>query len=93
MSPEKIAELEALYGAKVVPRAVPLTRPPPEKRTIGEREYTDFHPKCPNQNCDHYMVLRQGKYGAFYGCKGYPRCKTLWSVYEDGRPRGEPKIQ
>jgi len=27
-------------------------------------------PRCQNQ-----LVLRNGKYGSFYGCKGYPNCK------------------
>jgi len=31
--------------------------------------------KCPN--CGKDMVLRKSMYGAFYGCSGYPRCKTI----------------
>ena len=29
--------------------------------------------QCPR--CDGYLVLRKGKYGIFYGCSNYPRCK------------------
>ncbi len=29
---------------------------------------------CPS--CGRPMVLRNGKYGQFYGCTGYPKCKT-----------------
>lgn len=98
MSPEKIAELEKLYGAKVVPRAPrPRTRLL-EEVTLLDRKMTDYHPKCPNKNCDHHMKLREAKkskYGpsVFYGCEGYPTCKTTWSTYDDGRPRGEPSIK
>lgn len=30
-------------------------------------------PKCPR--CGGEMVLRKGKYGKFWGCKSYPKCK------------------
>ncbi len=29
--------------------------------------------KCPK--CGKKLVLREGKYGKFYGCKGYPECR------------------
>jgi hypothetical protein len=98
MSPEKIAELEKLYGAKVIAKPVPLTRPPPEKVKLLDTEMTDFHPKCPNPNCDHHMKLRESKFSkygpsAFYGCMGYPSCKTTWGCYGDGRPKGEPRVK
>ena len=31
--------------------------------------------KCPN--CGKPMKLRNGKFGEFYGCSGYPKCKTV----------------
>jgi hypothetical protein len=98
MSPEKIAELEKLYGAKVIAKPVALTRPPPEQVTILDVEMTDFHPKCPNPNCDQHMNLRASKFSkygpsAFYGCTGYPTCKTTWGCYGDGKPKGEPKVK
>lgn len=95
MSPEKIAELEKLYGAKVAPRAAPVPRPPPEKVKFPhvEGEKTDYHPKCPNKSCDAFLKLRAGKFGLFYGCQRYPNCKTTWAAYDDGRTKGEPKIR
>ena len=30
-------------------------------------------PKCPK--CGQYLVKRNGKYGAFLGCSGYPGCR------------------
>lgn len=98
MSPEKIAELEKLYGAKVIARPAALRRPAPEQVTLGGKEWTDFHPECPNKNCGHFMKLRESKFskygpGVFYGCGGYPTCKTTWTVYPDGRPFGEPKVK
>lgn len=38
--------------------------------------------KCPN--CGKSMYLREGKTGKFYGCSGYPKCKTTL-------PHGETK--
>lgn len=32
-------------------------------------------PECPN--CGRTMVRRQGRYGEFFGCSGYPECKTI----------------
>lgn len=33
---------------------------------------------CPN--CGKPMQIRKGKYGLFYGCTGYPDCKTIESL-------------
>lgn len=95
MSPEKIAELEKQYGAKVVARPVPLQRPSPEKVKFPyvDGEPTDYHPKCPNRSCDAFLKLRSGKFGLFYGCSRYPNCKTTWAAFDDGRTKGEPKIK
>lgn len=29
--------------------------------------------KCPD--CDGNLIIRNGKYGEFYGCSNFPRCK------------------
>lgn len=34
--------------------------------------------QCPR--CDGYLVLRKGKYGDFYGCSNYPRCKYTQDI-------------
>ncbi len=33
---------------------------------------------CPN--CGKRMVRRSGKYGDFFGCSGYPKCKTIVNI-------------
>lgn len=33
---------------------------------------------CPN--CGKPLVLRKGPYGEFYGCSGYPKCKTIQKI-------------
>ena len=32
------------------------------------------------KQCDNYMVLRNGKYGEFLGCRGYPECRYMENV-------------
>jgi len=36
------------------------------------------------EKCGKPMVLKQGKYGPFLACSGYPDCKTTLSVYANG---------
>ena len=59
-----------------------LTRPkggsvPYDTGTGGERfvakQYAFEQGRCPR--CGSQLVVRNGKYGAFYGCTNYPRCK------------------
>lgn len=45
------------------------------------------HP-CPE--CGEPMVLRNSKYGLFYGCSSFPRCKATHGAHKDGRPLGIP---
>ena len=42
--------------------------------TSSSRGYQGRNKRIPCQ-CGGYMVLRVGKYGSFYGCSNYPRCK------------------
>jgi len=42
-----------------------------EKAVIAENEINNG--TCPR--CDGYLVERSGKYGSFYGCSNYPKCK------------------
>jgi DNA topoisomerase-1 len=37
--------------------------------------------KCPK--CDRQMVVKQGKYGPFLACSGYPECKSTMSINGD----------
>ena len=39
-------------------------------------------PKADCKNCGKSLVLRNGKYGAFYGCIGYPICKYTEDIAE-----------
>ena len=39
----------------------------------SELEALNQQKKCPYCKAD--LVLRNGKYGAFYGCSNYPKCK------------------
>lgn len=43
------------------------------KRNIAHREETIANGRCPR--CGGNLVLRNGKYGKFYGCQNYPRCR------------------
>jgi DNA topoisomerase-1 len=43
---------------------------------------TEFH--CPSTGA--VMFLRQSRYGAFLGCSGYPKCKKILKLNEDGQP-------
>ena len=52
-----------------------------EKKVNGE--ITDHEcPKCKSN----VLIKRSGKFGDFFGCKGYPKCKTIMNVGEDGEP-------
>lgn len=35
-------------------------------------------PKCPN--CKLAMVIRQGKYGSFWGCQAFPMCDGISKI-------------
>lgn len=43
------------------------------RSNIQKRNETINSGKCPR--CGGTLVRRQGKYGAFYGCSNYPKCK------------------
>jgi ssDNA-binding Zn-finger/Zn-ribbon topoisomerase 1 len=43
---------------------------------------------CPE--CGGRMLLRQSRYGMFYGCAAYPKCQSAHGCHPDGRPLGKP---
>jgi len=45
---------------------------------------------CPK--CGKPMVVRQGKFGSFLGCSGYPRCKTLLPL-PGSQPSPVPEVE
>ena len=40
--------------------------------------------KC--KSCGKPLVRRESSKGAFFGCSGYPSCKQLYQITEDGKP-------
>ncbi|NIA18318.1 MAG: type I DNA topoisomerase [Actinobacteria bacterium] len=42
--------------------------------------------KC--EKCGEAMLVRNGKYGPFLGCSGYPKCKTIKNIGEGGGGTG-----
>jgi DNA topoisomerase-1 len=44
---------------------------------------------CPN--CGRKMVVRQGRYGEFLGCSGYPECKTIINAPKERIIVSEPR--
>ena len=43
---------------------------------------------CPECGAD--MVLRDSRYGLFYGCTSYPRCQATHGAHPNGAPLGVP---
>ncbi|WP_374212419.1 topoisomerase DNA-binding C4 zinc finger domain-containing protein [Thiothrix subterranea] len=39
---------------------------------------TPVNPACPA--CGKSLVKREGKYGVFWGCSGFPLCKTIVNI-------------
>lgn len=44
--------------------------------------------KCPECNAD--MILRDSKYGKFYGCSTFPKCRATHGAHPNGKPLGFP---
>lgn len=49
-----------------------------------------FDLKCPEPGCDGMLTLRNSRFGQFYGCTRYPRCKGAHGAHPDGTPLGIP---
>ena len=45
----------------------------------GFSSYSSYSIYCPK--CGARMVKRNGRYGPFYGCSNYPRCRGTRSIY------------
>ncbi len=43
------------------------------RQSIREKELKKANLICPK--CNGQLILREGKYGYFYGCSNYPNCK------------------
>lgn len=44
----------------------------------------------PCGDCGARMVLRDSRYGKFYGCSRYPECRGTHGAHPDGTPLGIP---
>jgi DNA topoisomerase I len=44
----------------------------------ADGEKTEEAPVC--ENCGRDMALKKGRFGSFYGCTGYPECKTIRKI-------------
>ena len=40
--------------------------------------------------CRSLMILRNSRYGKFWGCSQWPKCKATHGAHPDGRPLGVP---
>lgn len=43
---------------------------------------------CPE--CGKPMILKDSRYGKFWGCMGYPECRATHGAHPDGSPMGVP---
>ena len=55
----------------------------------GEGEKAEEVPAC--ELCGREMALKKGRFGAFYGCTGYPECKNIRKIAKgDQKPAAPP---
>jgi len=56
-----------------------------------DEKLEELKEKYKNEKCDkcgEAMVVRNGKFGPFLGCSGYPKCKTIKNIGEGGGGTG-----
>lgn len=51
-----------------------------EKAADNEQPTTDAAETPPCELCGKPMALKKGRFGAFYGCTGYPECKNIRKI-------------
>ena len=60
-----------------------------EKTGSGDGEKAEEIPVC--ELCGREMALKKGRFGAFYGCTGYPECKNIRKIAKgDQKPVAPP---
>lgn len=47
-------------------------------------------PTLPCPECSCTMTLRNSRYGLFYGCAEWPKCRATHGAHPDGQPLGVP---
>ena len=74
LSLEQVAQInEALEAASIDDMASRNAHNQRIRERVIEDELKAQNLICPK--CNAWLVLRQGKYGNFYGCENYPKCK------------------
>lgn len=58
-------------------------KPTTDRKVRSARLIREGAPKCPQ--CGDALLLRNGKRGAFWGCRNYPTCKATFND-KDGKP-------
>lgn len=76
----KKIEIEHVYRENNV-RADELSQLALEDHFLAQELKGEEKKVCPE--CGEEMVLREGKYGKFWGCSGYPDCKHTENYEED----------
>lgn len=60
----------------------------PREVVIAGTKLVEHDLQCPE--CQAPLVLRSSKYGPFYGCSTYPKCKSAHGAHPNGAPLGIP---
>lgn len=78
---------DSRISGKVIPGGYgKCTRPESHCNPAKPRSYKILG--CPECGAD--MVLKQSKFGLFYGCVNYPACTCTHGAHPDGSPKGIP---
>ena len=64
-----------------------------KKRGDSENEDSDSEeiPEC--ELCGKEMALKRGRFGAFYGCTGYPDCKNIRKIAKGDQKPTKPPVE
>jgi len=60
----------------------------PREVVIAGVKLVEHDLQCPE--CQAPLVLRPSKYGLFYGCSTYPKCRSAHGAHPNGAPLGVP---
>ncbi|MBK8813447.1 MAG: type I DNA topoisomerase [Acidobacteria bacterium] len=73
-------------------REVSSVKPKTDTEGNGQSEGSDQTPEVPVcELCGREMALKKGRFGAFYGCTGYPDCKNIRKIAKgDTKPVAPP---
>lgn len=56
----------------------------------SHKTFGDFEFPVTCADCGSPMDLRDSRYGKFYGCSSYPKCKGTHGAHPNGKPLGKP---